>query len=856
MKGNKDKLSRQVERLTYVNQKLKKIRTIQSGLLQLSELASKVHDLTEFFPQLNHVVSNTFNSNNNFYVALENEIGELELVYFVDEKDDSTVPATEGLDEGLTGYVYKSSKTLLCDKQKYFDLVAEGTVKAKGTPCELWLGVPLIVAGKTIGVMATQSYDKAALVTEQTLAFFENLGMHLMTAINRVKRRELLESEVKERTKDLQRTNRILAKEIKHREYSEKLQKLLFTITEMGASSAKISDFYVNLQRELSQFMNMDNCYIALVDEDKLKFPFYVDKHIKVPKPRKLSRGFTEYVIRQGESLLIDKAEADLLEQAGEIVRSSDPSQHSSSWLGAPLRIDDKILGVISVQSYERKYDYTEKDLMLLNFVSFQIAVAIQRQQAKSELEESYRALESKVDERTKELKQTNAYLRTQVTERQKAEQKLFYQANHDSLTDLPNRAMFRSKLEQVLNHTKRHTEHFFALMFIDLDKFKQVNDNLGHKVGDEFLVEVSRRILACVRNNDMVARVGGDEFVVLLDSLPDQEFAEEVARRIIDVISQPLDLVVSKVNSGASIGIAFCDPEVHEDIDDIVKDADLAMYKAKAAGRGQYIVFDKSLRDSIKEQELLADELNNAPKRNNLSIDFNPIMSKDAETVSCLYAAPFVHLSHIGKVALADVEFQADETQVDFDAEFLKLLTDNQHKIPDNQTILLPVSAEHLTHIKKVDALIKMVKQTLPTSMQIALVFMERDLVALPEYELKHIKQIKKAGIPVALGQYGEKHASLSLLTRVHFDFVLFAPKLVKSMSSNPSQAELLKTTIAFVVAQKSRPIVMGIDLEQHLSRSDEVNVDLIMGQYVGRQLVPKLKAVENAPSLIQHSA
>ena len=183
-----------------------------------------------------------------------------------------------------------------------------------------------------------------------------------------------------------------------------------------------------------------------------------------------------------------------------------------------------------------------------------------------------------------------------QIEERKDIELKLIHAAHHDMLTDLPNRAMFNSRLELAVASKQRHPDNKFAVLFIDLDRFKMINDTLGHHAGDEFLIEVSRRIALCIRGHDLLARLGGDEFVILLDNFDHASDAEDVASRIIETISKPFSLSEQDMYSGASIGIAFLETH-YVSADEVLRDADAAMYQATNLGRSRYVLFDKSMR-------------------------------------------------------------------------------------------------------------------------------------------------------------------------------------------------------------------------------------------------------------------
>lgn len=398
-----DVSDRKITRLNYLVKQLKKIRSVQGGLLQLSELASQVQDLTEFYPELNHAVSSILQADN-FYIALENNQQELELVYFVDEKDDSTLPESKGIENGITGYVHSTGRPILCDKNDYLKMVTEQRFTKLGSEPELWFGVPLKRGERCIGVMAIQSYQHVSNINEQTIALFEHLGLHLMTAINRVKRREFLVQEVKRQTADLQNINCDLQHQIKQREQAEKLQEVLFHISEMSSSNLKMEAFYKRLHNNLSQLMDVKNCYIALLEDDMLSFPFFVDKYRQKCASRKMANGLTEYTINQKSCQLINKKSAEALQEQGLVCRAlSVDTPLSTCWLGAPLIIDDQVIGVITVQSYDDEADYTDRDLQLLNFVSHHIARAIERKLSAQALQTSYDQLEKKIFERTQE---------------------------------------------------------------------------------------------------------------------------------------------------------------------------------------------------------------------------------------------------------------------------------------------------------------------------------------------------------------------------------------------------------------------------------------------------------------------
>ena len=445
-------------------------------------------------------------------------------------------------------------------------------------------------------------------------------------------------------------------------------------------------------------------------------------------------------------------------------------------------------------------------------------------------LQNSYDELEKKIFERTQELRQANLFLRLQVDERKKAEQKLFHQANHDALTSLPNRSCFLSKVEQTLATAKRHPEHNFALLFIDLDNFKQINDCHGHQAGDEFLIEVSQRLKVSVRENDSVARLGGDEFVVLLELLPDTELAEEIANRVIEKIAQPYQLKGCEVLSGASIGIALFEHD-YNDVESIMQDADLAMYQAKALGRGQFVVFEPSMRAKVVSDNLLQ-SLKQSIDNKLISLTSAPVVSQTTAQKSCQ-----ILQGKWSDPSIQELEFDHCQSQLEqaglrlsYDYELIEQLQGaNRHTLVS----LLPISTQHLTHLRLTKALINKL-QALPNRHLVCLMFAESELIELNDQHFNNIKQLKRAGIKVGIHRFGEGNMTFGLLAKMPVDFLAFDEKLIKSVAANPVESALLSSALELCSQFRIHPVLTGLELEQHVSRANELKVDLISGSLI----------------------
>src|SRR5437764_6056372 len=224
------------------------------------------------------------------------------------------------------------------------------------------------------------------------------------------------------------------------------------------------------------------------------------------------------------------------------------------------------------------------------------------------------------------------------ITDRKRAEEQLLHDAFHDALTGLPNRALFMDHVKMAIQRSRRSGNRLFAALFLVLDRFKIINDSLGHMVGDQLLVGIAHRLEACLRPGDTVARLGGDEFTILLEDLATPADAIDVARRVQDAVSQPFNIGGHEVFTTASIGIALSTTG-YERAEDLLRDADTAMYRAKLLGKKRHVVFDKAMHDRAMELLQIETDLRRAITRKEFFIHYQPIVSLATGKVSSFEA-------------------------------------------------------------------------------------------------------------------------------------------------------------------------------------------------------------------------
>ncbi|KAF1687988.1 hypothetical protein B1992_00690 [Pseudoxanthomonas broegbernensis] len=502
---------------------------------------------------------------------------------------------------------------------------------AHGPDSQDWLGVPMRCGGRVCGAIVVRSPDRADCYGEEEGALLGYVVQHVLDPLGWRQAQVHLEQRVLERTLELEHANRELQEEVVERERAEKLQHALFRIAEMAMSSESLEQYYAKVHAAVDELIYARNFYIAMLSEsqDEIEFVYSVDETGDHRPVRRLSNGLTEYVVRSREALLVDREGIDRLIAAGQV---REFGQQAHSWLGVPLKRDGEVVGVITAQSYSPGIRFTADDQRLLAFIAHNIGNGLARQKAQERLKAAHAELERRVAERTAELEEANRQLVAQIGERLRAERQLTHQALHDTLTGLPNRAYLLDCLAAAIERARHGDGRAFAVLFMDLDRFKLVNDSIGHVAGDELLVEVGKRIVSVVRADDIVARLGGDEFAILARSPPGSDGSagmRDLARRLLETLGSPLWVAGRELFPSASMGIALWHPRYRTG-EELLRDADAAMYRAKNQGRGRHAVFDEAMREqAVRSLDLEAD-LRRAINRRQFLPYYQPIVRLD----------------------------------------------------------------------------------------------------------------------------------------------------------------------------------------------------------------------------------
>ena len=578
---------------------------LQGALFRISEVAHSGRDIGDILARVHEEVSHLMVADNFFVMLWDSAADTVVMPYYVDIKDTSLprmlhhpVQASE-LPNSIAVRMMRQGRPMLGSWDELCRKVGIDVDKSHGPPSTAWLGVPMRRGDMVTGAVVVQSYDHSVAYDEDSLRLLEYVAQHLQMAMDRRKSRDELEASVVERTGQLSAANLELQGETSERQRAEALQRALFRLSELSSAHLGTDRFFAEVHSIVGRLVDSSNFYVALTTDDQhLDFVYVVDEHESVPRRSPRSGTLTDLVIAAGKPLLLDSAMQRQLEREGKVQLRGILS---SSWLGVPLRRDNTVIGALVVQSYTPEVTFDERDMELLMFAGQQVGGSLARRNAMEQLE-------ARVLERTQELARSNRALLSEIAERIRAEDRLQHQAHHDSLTGLANRRQLIDRLAQALHSARSSDDHGYAVLYLDMDQFKLVNDSMGHASGDLMLMEVARRLKSFVGPDDLVVRLGGDEFAILAGSVHDQAEGLALAQRLILAFEAPIQIHDRELFMSASIGIALGNAG-YVSGEELLRDADAAMYRAKARGRSQCMVFDDAMRiESVRLLDLEAD--------------------------------------------------------------------------------------------------------------------------------------------------------------------------------------------------------------------------------------------------------
>ena len=448
------------------------------------------------------------------------------------------------------------------------------------------------------------------------------------------------------------------------------------------------------------------------------------------------------------------------------------------------------------------------------------LVVAIK--EAKEELKQANELLESQVIQRTAELKSANDKLHHDLEERKRVEQSIRHMAHHDALTGLPNRSLFRDRLTHAMAQADRYHQKL-AVMFLDLDRFKAINDTLGHNVGDQLLKIAAERLRSCVRDSDTVARLGGDEFTVVVEDIVEDHDAAAVAQKILDTLSQPFNLYGHEVFISVSVGVTLY-PSDDENADNLLRNADSAMYRAKEFGRNNFQFYVAEMNIKARERLMLESSLRRALDRDEFMLYYQPRVSLLSGRV-------------IGAEAL--MRWRHPELGLVPPSEFIPILDETGMIIPvgdwalreacrqnrEWQDMGLPpirvavnLSVRQFIQKDLADTIVRALDAANLSAEHLEVEITEDLFLEHNQTNIITLARLKNMGIHISIDDFGTGYSSLSYLKRLPIDTLKIDQSFVRDIG-DPDNKAIASAIIAMASSLRLNVLAEGVETDEQLA-------------------------------------
>ncbi len=447
----------------------------------------------------------------------------------------------------------------------------------------------------------------------------------------------------------------------------------------------------------------------------------------------------------------------------------------------------------------------------------------------------------------------------TDITQSKQIKARLHYETCYDRLTGLPNRSLFIQQLEQSLKLSQQKSPCCLAILFVDLDRFKTINDSLGHGIGDRFLVEVANKLKKCLRQQDLVARLGGDEFAILLTQVKNVRIATEVAYRIQQELALPVQIGDRLISITASVGIAFNNNQGDYSYStESLRDAEIAMYQAKAQGKARHAVYEEAMYLQRLQTIQLEQDLRRGIEAQQFELYYQPIVTLATNKIVGFEALVRWHHPLKGMISPSEFIPLAEETGLIVPLgwwilrEACSQMFYWQQNNPDkaNLSISVNISSQQFSQPYSSYLVAQILRETGINPQCLKLEITESQVIQDIELALTTLNKLKQLGVQLSMDDFGTGYSSLSYLHRLPVDILKIDRSFIMGIELDPSKLELVKTIIKLAEVFNLNVIAEGV--ESHLQRDRLLNLECKYGQgYLFSQALPK----EIATALIKAS-
>jgi diguanylate cyclase (GGDEF)-like protein len=430
-----------------------------------------------------------------------------------------------------------------------------------------------------------------------------------------------------------------------------------------------------------------------------------------------------------------------------------------------------------------------------------------------------------------------------ELAERKLAEAQLLHNAFHDSLTDLPNRALFMDRLGHAVERTKRHSSHLFAVLFLDIDRFKVVNDSLGHTIGDQLLIAIAKRLQSCLYPSDTFARLGGDEFTILLEDIADTSEAVSLANCLQQELRQPFVLSGYEVFTSASIGIVVSSFG-YDDPESMLRDADTAMYRAKARGKAQYVMFEPAMYAGAVTRLQSEIDMRKAIERNELRLFYQPIMSLATKKVTGFEALLRWHHPERGFIFPIDFIALAEETGLIVaigewvlrEACRQLLKWQSQFPIDPPLTISVNISSLQVTQPNFIDQVEQILQETGLDPKCLKLEITETAIMDNLDIACKRFEQLRDRNIQVYIDDFGTGYSSFGYLQNLPIDVLKIDKSFINKIAFDENSLQIVQAIMSLARSIGMGVVAEGVETSEQLACLEAMGQESVQGYFISR--------------------
>ena len=820
---------------------LERAEHMRHALLAIADVTGSALGVRHLLPGVHRVLATLMAAPGLLVVQCTDAAGAVQLLYGGQPGDGR--PGSEPADhilQALPGsplwQVLGQGRTLAGQGQP---LLPVATARGAGTAAQpIWLGTPLRRGPRVEGALLVYDPMGGAWYRAEDRQLLEFAASHILLALEQRRAQADPERRAGTRAGPADERNGQLLQQVLEQQHARKVQGVLLQLAQLASAEIDDSAFYARAHVVIGSLLDARSFSIALqsADASRLEFHYCVSAGKRLLKTRVNGHGLNEYVLRRGEPVLLQRLHIESLRAAGEI--GPETARHTTSWLGVPLCHGGDVVGVMAVGSRDTMRSYGTGDEALLAGVAQQVANAIFLRREMRALREARTRLEHQIGLHQRELRQ-------QQLRRTRVQQQLEHQLLHDQLTGLPNRWALRVHMGRVLEHVRATPGRRCALLYMDIDRFKVVNGSLGHAHGDAVLKEVASRLVASVTPPAMVARLSGDEFVILLDAVDSPDAAVAVAHSTLDAVNRNLSVAGEEISPSVSVGIAVAEGSGAE-ADDLVRHADMALNRAKRLGRRRVELFSPAWAPEVTGMLGMEARLRHALQHAQFEPHFQPLRRLADGKLVGFEALLRWHHPQRGlllpqeflKVAEDSGLIEAIDWQI-FEQSCQRLAED----CPADTFLTINVSGRHLANPDFAARLLALLERTGVARERLIIEVTEGTLLGDPDQVRAVLQGLREQGIGAALDDFGTGYSSLSYLHSLPLCLVKIDQAFVHALSADDhgNSSTIIAAIIALAAGLNMQVIAEGIETQEQLNILVAMGCGIGWGFVLGRPAAKK---------------